>query len=232
MEDHAREGADKYSLRGQVFNTIRDNILSGKYKINEELKEVTIGNELGVSRTPVREALRQLELEGLVTIIPNKGAYVTGITGKDVQDIYAIRSQLEGLCARWACANLTEEELEELDEIIYLTEFHINRGNLGQMVELDDKFHKIIYDASQSRMLKHILSNYHSYVHRIRRVTLNSAARARACNMEHSAIVQAFKNRDADRAGELAHDHIEKTLQNISVRGLDNILGQNGKERA
>ena len=92
--------SDKYSLRGRVFNEIREGILSGKYKQQEELKEITLGQELGVSRTPVREALRQLELEGLVKIIPNKGAYVMGLTERDIQDIYAARSALEGLCAK------------------------------------------------------------------------------------------------------------------------------------
>lgn len=87
------------SLRGRVFRRLREDILSGVYKENDELREAAIGEELGVSRTPVREALRQLELEGLVSIIPNKGAYVTGISLKDVHDIYMIRSMLEGLCA-------------------------------------------------------------------------------------------------------------------------------------
>lgn len=103
-----QEVTDKYSLRGRVFSKLRADILSGKYKDHEELKEVAIGEELGVSRTPVREAFRQLELEGLIQIIPNKGAYVTGITAKDVQDIYMIRSLLEGLCARWATEHITE----------------------------------------------------------------------------------------------------------------------------
>ena len=102
------------SLRGRVFRKLREDILSGKYKDHEELREISIGEELGVSRTPVREALRQLELEGLVTIIPNKGAYVTGITPKDVHDIYTIRSMLEGLCARWATRHITDEQIEEL----------------------------------------------------------------------------------------------------------------------
>ena len=102
-KDVQKEVTDKYSLRGRVFNRIREDILSGKYQQDEELKENTIGVELGVSRTPVREALRQLELEGLVNIIPNKGAYVTGISEKDIHDIYVIRSYLEGLCAKWAC---------------------------------------------------------------------------------------------------------------------------------
>ena len=85
---------DKYSLRGRVFNRLREDILAGNYEEKEELKEAAISKELGVSRTPVREALRQLELEGLVTIIPNKGAYVNGITAKDIYDLYVIHSYL------------------------------------------------------------------------------------------------------------------------------------------
>lgn len=85
---------DNHSLGQRVFHRIREDILAGKYKKNEELKEKTIGEELGVSRTPVREALRQLELEGLVTIIPNKGAYVVGLSVEDIQDIYEIRSEI------------------------------------------------------------------------------------------------------------------------------------------
>ena len=106
-----KDGRDKYSLRGRVFQSIREDILSGRYEQNTELKEAAIGAELGVSRTPVREALRQLELEGLVTIIPNRGAYVNMITAKDVQDIYVIRSMLEGLCARWASQSSTAKHL-------------------------------------------------------------------------------------------------------------------------
>ena len=115
------------SLRGRVFRHLREDILNGVYKDHEELREVTIGEELGVSRTPVREALRQLELEGLVTIIPNKGAYVTAITRKDVKDIYKIRSQLEGLCANWATKYITDAQIEELEEVILLSEFHLHR---------------------------------------------------------------------------------------------------------
>ena len=129
-------GEDNYSLSSRVFHTIRENILSGKYATDEELKEKNIGEELGVSRTPVREALRQLELEGLVTIIPNKGAYVVGISKKDIQDIYEIRSRLEGLCAKWAADKITKEQLDELDENIYLSDFHAAKGNSEQVVEL------------------------------------------------------------------------------------------------
>ena len=133
-------GEDNYSLSSRVFRTIRENILSGKYEPEEELKEKTIGEELGVSRTPVREALRQLELEGLVTIIPNKGAYVVGISQKDIRDIYEIRSRLEGLCAKWAAENITKEQLDELEENIYLSDFHVEKGNSEQVLELDNRF--------------------------------------------------------------------------------------------
>ena len=88
---------DNYSLSARVYNHIRDGILSGRYKDGDELKEMTIGEELGVSRTPVREALRQLDLEGLITIIPNKGAFVEGVSLDDIRDIYDIRARLEGL---------------------------------------------------------------------------------------------------------------------------------------
>ena len=107
----------EHSLGGRVFQKIREDILSGKYQEHDELREAALGKELGVSRTPVREALRQLELEGLVTIIPNRGAYVTGISQKDIWDIYSLRSLLEGMCARWAVEHITEEQLDELEEM-------------------------------------------------------------------------------------------------------------------
>ncbi len=160
------------SLGSRVFQRLREDILSGKYKEHDELRENTLGKELGVSRTPVREALRQLELEGLVTIIPNKGAYVTGISSKDIRDIYILRSMLEGLCARWATEHITEEQLEELEEVILLSEFHmkkVNGNNADQVTDLDGKFHKILYEASDSRILSHVLMDFHKYVQQARR---------------------------------------------------------------
>ena len=148
------EERQEHSLSNRVFLKIRDNILNGTYKEQDELRENTIGKELGVSRTPVREALRQLELEGLVTIVPNKGAYVTGITTKDVKDIYTVRSMLEGLCARWATEHITEEQLDELEEIIFLSEFHMKKeghNNTEQIAVLDSRFHAVLYEASNSR---------------------------------------------------------------------------------
>lgn len=219
-KDVHKEVTDKYSLRGRVFNKIREDILSGKYCQNEELKETTIGLELGVSRTPVREALRQLELEGLVNIIPNKGAYVNGISEKDIHDIYIIRSYLEGLCAKWACEHITQEQIDELEEIVYLSEFHAKKEHHDQIVELDNKFHQLIYEASGSKILNHVLSDFHHYVQRIRKITLASENRAINSNKEHTAILEAIRQRDGDKAEGLAHEHIKNTIKNISERGL------------
>ncbi len=219
-KDVHKEVTDKYSLRGRVFNKIREDILSGKYSRNEELKETSIGMELGVSRTPVREALRQLELEGLVNIIPNKGAYVNGISEKDMHDIYIIRSYLEGLCAKWACEHITQEQIDELEEIVYLSEFHAKKEHHEQIVELDNKFHQLIYEASGSKILDHVLSDFHHYVQRIRKITLASDNRAANSNKEHTAILEAIRQRDGEKAELLAHEHIMNTIKNISEQGL------------
>lgn len=215
-----KEGTDKYSLRGRVFSKLREDILAGVYRENEELKENTIATELGVSRTPVREALRQLELEGLVTIIPNKGAYVTGITTKDIHDIYMIRSYLEGLCAKWACEHMTEAQIDALEEVLYLSEFHAKKNHHEQMVELDNKFHELIYEGSGSKILYHVLSDFHHYVERVRKITLAMPSRATKSSQEHAAILEAIKKRDGDLAEALAHEHILNTIKNISEHGL------------
>ena len=208
---------DKYSLRGQVFQEIREDILKGKFKDNEELREATLGKELGVSRTPVREALRQLELEGLVHIIPNKGAYVTGITEKDVHDIYMTRSMLEGLCARWAAEHISEEQIQEMEEVLLLTEYHLDRGNAEQLAELDGKFHEVLYDASQSRILRHILSDFHKYVQVARKRSVKKEDRAKKSLEEHREILNALRTGDADRAEELAHIHILNVMENLHI---------------
>ena len=217
--DLKEEVTDKYSLRGRVFHRIREDILNGKYKDHEELKEVAIGQELGVSRTPVREAFRQLELEGLIQIVPNKGAYVTGIKVKDIKDIYMIRSKLEGLCARWACENITSEQLDEMEEVIYLAEFHAARGHMEQMAELDNRFHTTLYESCDSKMLEHLLKDYHQYVWQIRQKTL-AGKRGKDCNDEHRQIMEAIRDKDADRAEEIANRHMRSAYDNMVKNGL------------
>lgn len=217
-------GEDNYSLSGRVFHKIREDILSGVYRKDVELREKAIAEELNVSRTPVREALRQLELEGLVTIIPNKGASVVGISRKDIQDIYEIRSRLEGLCAKWAAAYITKQELDVLEENIYLSEFHAKKNHTDQVLELDNRFHEELYDASKSKILDHVLSDFHHYVESVRKITLSEAERAVKSIEEHKHIVEALKNHDGDRADFLATEHMMNTISNIDHHGWENIV--------
>lgn len=215
---------ENHSLSGKVFHKLQEDILSGKYAIDEELKEKTIGDELGVSRTPVREALRQLELQGLVTITPNKGAHVVGFSKQDMNDIYEIRSVLEGLCAKWAALKATDEQIEELEEIVYLTEFHVSKGHSEQVFELDNKFHEKLYEASGSKVLKSVLSDYHHYVQRVRRTTLKSKERSEKSNDEHRMIAEAIREHNSEKAQLLANQHIMRTMENIDHCGWDNVL--------
>ncbi|MBS6280352.1 MAG: GntR family transcriptional regulator [Lachnospiraceae bacterium] len=208
------------SLRGKVFQRLREDILSGVYQENDELREVSIGEELGVSRTPVREALRQLELEGLVTIVPNKGAYVKGITKKDVHDIYKIRSLLEGLCAKWATEHITDQQIEELEEIVLLSEFHLKKqgqGKAKQVSDLDGKFHKVLYEASNSRILEHVLSDFHKYVKMARTMSVGEKERAEKSIDEHRAILEAIRKKDANLAEQLANQHIMNVMENLHL---------------
>lgn len=220
-KNEAREEMpDRYSLRGKVFHSLREDILSGKYREDEELREMVISKRLGVSRTPVREALRQLELEGLVNIIPNKGAYVTGITEKDVGDIYAMRALLEGLCARWAAEHIDQKQLEELEENIYLSEFHAQKMHPQQLTELDDAFHEILYEACGSKMLRRQLRDFHEYVKRMRRRSFSDSARGMEAVEEHKMIMEALRDRDGGRAEGQAALHMHNAYDNMIKSGF------------
>lgn len=220
------------SLRKRVFHKLRDDILNGRYKEKDELKEITLSEELGSSRTPVREALRQLELEGLVSIIPNKGAYVTGISPKDVCDIYVIRSMLEGLSARWAAEHITEEQLERMEEIQVLSEFHLsqNRSQSNQVWSLDGKFHEVLYESSHSRILEHTLTSLHNYVQAARRASIGVKDRARQSVQEHRAVLEAIRARDGSQAEALATTHIINVMHNLQSQGYDQIQEKNQEE--
>ena len=218
MQDNLQVTMDEFlPLRDVVFNTLRQAILTGELKPGERLMEIHLANKLGVSRTPIREAIRKLELEGLVNIIPNKGAYVTGISDKDVHDIYMIRSMLEGLCVRWATEHITQEQLEELDEIILLSEYHMDKGHSDQLTELDGRFHQILYEASKSRSLDHVLSDFHKYVQLARRTSVKTEERAIKSIGEHNEILNAIKAKDAEKAGNLATIHIMHVMENLHI---------------
>ena len=218
-------GTEK-SLRGQVFDKIRSDILNGKYKRGEELVESSIGKELGISRTPVREAIRQLELEGLVQLVPNKGAFVTGISEKDVRDIYLIRARLEGLAARMAAKNITPELLDAMEETVVLSEYHAKKEHYEQVCEMDSKFHKLLYKASGSRILEHTLTDFHQYVQRVRMASIMKKRRMEKSTDEHDAILTAIREHDEEKAELVATRHISNTVENLKNYDLDSVLSK------
>ena len=218
-------GTEK-SLRGQVFDKIRSDILNGKYKRGEELVESSIGKELGISRTPVREAIRQLELEGLVQLVPNKGSFETGISEKDVRDIYLIRARLEGLAARMAAKNITPELLDAMEETVVLSEYHAKKEHYEQVCEMDSKFHKLLYKASGSRILEHTLTDFHQYVQRVRMASIMKKRRMEKSNDEHDAILTAIREHDEEKAELVATRHISNTVENLKNYDLDSVLSK------
>ncbi len=210
---------DDRSLRIRVFNAIENAILNGEYKDGDSLNELKISKELGVSRTPVREALMQLELEGLVNNIPNKGAVVVGVSEQDTRDIYEIRIRIEGLAAKLCTEKITDEELHALEnaleKIVDLQEFFLLKNDTEQIWKLDGDFHKIIYDASRSRPLRFMLSNFHNYIKKARDNSLHTEGRAEKTVAEHRAILSAIKNNDGDLAEKLTAEHITNAEVNL-----------------
>ena len=206
---------DDRSLRIRVFNAKENAILDGEYKDGDSLNELRLSKELGVSRTPVREALMQLELEGLVRNIPNKGAVVVGVTEQDTHDIYEIRIRIEGLASRLCAEKITEEELHALEQIVELQEFYLMKNDTEQIWKLDSDFHKIIYDASRSRPLRSTLSNFHNYIKKARDMSMHTEGRAEKTVAEHRAILDAIKSRDGALAEQLTAEHITNAEDNI-----------------
>lgn len=206
---------DKYSLRGRVYNIVRENILDGIYKAGENLIEMRLAEDLKVSRTPVREAIRQLELEGLVETIPNKGAIVKGINKKDMEDIYKIRLVLEGLAVKWAIEEISDEKIKELQEVYELMEFYTNKGDIENIEKLNTKFHQIIYEASKSNVLLHILKDFQVYAKLARYDSLKCSGRMEESLKEHGEILDAIKKKDYKLAEKYLINHVENSSKNI-----------------
>ena len=155
-------------LRDVVFNTLRQAILRGELKPGERLMEIQLANKLGVSRTPIREAIRKLELEGLVLMIPRKGAEVAEITEKNLRDVLEVRGALEELSVQLACDKITEEQIGQLKVAAKEFEAVLKTGDITQIAEADVKFHDVIYEATDNRRLIQLLNNLREQMYRYR----------------------------------------------------------------
>lgn len=202
------------SLTSLIFDKIREDILSDAYVTGDKIVEAKLAEELGVSRTPVREALKQLELDGLVDNIPNRGVVVKGITNQDIQDIYSIRVAIEGIAARWAVERMDEIVVEDLKEIYDLMEFYTFKNDLDRIFELNTRFHETIYVATQSRYLEQVLRDFQLFIKSTRNRSLQTIGRAKHALEEHKAILDGFIEKNPEKAYLATVNHIESSRIN------------------
>ena len=200
---------DYLPLRDVVFQTLRQAILRGKLEPGERLMELHLADMLGVSRTPVREAIRKLELEGLVITIPRKGAVVAQITRTDLEDVLEVRCALEELAVRKACRNMTAQQLAALREAASRFEQEIAAGDLMESAQADVDFHEMISDATGNRRLIQILNNIRSQVYRYRLENLKNKASHPDLIREHTRLIEALERHDEEEAARFIRVHIE-----------------------
>lgn len=202
-------------LRDVVFNTLREAILRGDLEPGERLMEIALANRLGVSRTPIREAIRKLELEGLVVMIPRRGAQVASITKKDLQDVLEVRSSLEVLATQLACARIDEEQLKALRVALNGFEKALGSSDVSVIARADVAFHDVIFEATCNARLVQILNNLREQMYRYRLEYLKDFSSHRRLLDEHKRLVEAIAGHDEQTAVEIIKAHIYN--QEISV---------------
>lgn len=205
------ESTSHGSLGSKIFILLRDRILNESYKCGDKLNELTLAKELKISRTPIREALKQLELEGLVESIPNKGVYVKGFSPRDIDDMFEIRLSLEGLAVSFAIDRMDEVHLAKIKEIFELLEFYTTKGDFDKVNDFNILFHESIYQATQSTYFEQILKDIHYYVSVTSRHSIARPERLESSLVEHRAILEAIIDGDKDEATERIQRHIRKT---------------------
>lgn len=211
---------DSYKpLRELVLEAIREAIKNGALQPRERLMEIQLADELGVSRTPVREALRKLELEGFIVMVPRKGAYVSDLSMKDVADVFEIRAALEGLAGALAAERITEEELETMERLLVEKGEAINLNDIDKLVAVDTRFHEAMYQASRNERLTVIISNLREQIQRFRLTSLSVPGRKQDSLKEHRGLLEAIQARDIQLARQLAQEHIENA-ENVLIDSL------------
>lgn len=199
------------SLADEIADVLRDRIINGQYAMGEKLIENKIAGELKVSRTPVRDAFKQLMKEQLVEYIPNKGCFAKGFSQKDMADIYAVRKSVEQLAITWAIENADEEKLDALKYQLDLMGFYTKNNAYEKLLEANEVFHNMIYQMTGSRFMVQILKTYQDYVHIARKSTLKKEENLPAIFKEHEAIYNAIAARDIPAAIEAVGRHMDRT---------------------
>lgn len=202
-------------LRDVVFNTLRQAILRGELKPGERLMEIQLANKLGVSRTPIREAIRKLELEGLVLMIPRKGAEVADITEKSLMDVLEVRKALEELSVRLTCDRITEEEIRELKVAAEDFRETLKRADITEIAEADVRFHDVIYAATKNQKLIQLLNNLHEQMYRYRIEYLKNEEVYPKLLREHEEIISRISRGEREEAVRIVCEHIDNQVNAV-----------------
>ena len=213
MKEELTLDADAYlPLRDVVFHTLRDSILKGEMEPGERLMEIHLAKKLGVSRTPIREAIRMLEQEGLAVIVPRRGAQVAKMTEKDLQDVLEIRDALDELAALSACKKITPEAIDELKETMTSFKVAADAGDVREVAVADEKFHSIIYKAADNPKLMVIIKNLKEQMYRYRYEYVKDNANYNRILKEHEEIIRGFEMKDSDYVKKMMHAHLENQV--------------------
>lgn len=216
MSDDIRMNSDEFlPLRDVVFNTLRQEILTGKLKPGERLMEIHLANQLGVSRTPIREAIRKLELEGLVTMIPRRGAEVAQITEKSLKDVLEVRRTLDALCVELACDRISGSELDRLRMACLKFEEATKTKDARIIAQADVALHDIIVKAAGNQRLVQIINNLSEQMYRYRFEYIKDESMHGKLVEEHRMIYESISARDKSSAAEAAKRHIDN--QQLSI---------------
>jgi DNA-binding GntR family transcriptional regulator len=192
MDNFLKIDMDTYKpLREIVFTTMREAIINGDFKPGQRLMEVQLAEQMGVSRTPVREAIRKLELEGLVVMVPRKGAYVAGLSSEDVKEVLEIRAVLEGLAASLAAKNASDADIEQLQEIVEKFKNAAEEKDVVRLINFDSDFHDVMYRASKNKKLIQLISALREQVQRFRVAYFTKIKSTQALIEEHNELVSS-----------------------------------------
>ncbi|MFT4005538.1 MAG: GntR family transcriptional regulator [Lacrimispora sp.] len=202
-------------LRDVVFNTLRQAILKGELAPGERLMEIQLAERLGVSRTPIREAIRKLELEGLVLMIPRKGAEVAKISEKSLRDVLEVRRSLEELAIELACQRMTSEDIDELEKKQEEFQAAIINGKVMEIAETDEAYHDVIYKGTCNDRLVQMINNLREQMYRYRLEYIKDEDKRQILLLEHENILRALKQRKTEEAKEAMREHIDN--QEITV---------------
>ena len=204
------------SLADQIFERLESDILTGVYPRGSVLTELSLSDDLGVSRTPIREAIRRLEQEHLVEST-SKGMLVLSITQNDAMIIYDIRIHAEGLAARACAEHITDEQIKEMKELLELQEFYIHKGDSEKAKNIDSQFHQMIYHCTGSPIYVDTLTPLHNKTQKFRKATVTNSGSAEISFAEHKSIYDAIAARDADAAEEAMRTHVKNARGRLAL---------------